>query len=60
MKFIIEIILTSEADAEILDRIEIDETSKKRAVAKAKLLLSHWRSRGATSVRVLNRRTEEI
>jgi len=60
MKFIIEIILTSEADAEILDRIEIEETSKKRAVATAKLLLRHWRNRGANSIRVLKLRTEEI
>jgi hypothetical protein len=55
MKFVIEIIRTDEALAEVLDRIEIDETSKKRAAAKANLLLSHWRDRGATSARILIR-----
>ena len=39
MKFVIEIILSSETDTELLECVEIDEMSKKRAVAKAKLLL---------------------
>ena len=59
MKFVIEVILASETDTEILDRIEIDAMSKKRAVAKAKLLLSHWRNKGATGTRVATHRTEE-
>lgn len=53
MKFVIEIIRINEVSAEVLDRIEIDETSKKRATAKANLLLSHWRDSGATSARIL-------
>lgn len=53
MKFVIEIIRINEASAEVLDRVEIDEMSKKRAAAKANLLLSHWRDRGATSARIL-------
>ena len=59
MKFFIEIILTNETDAEVLERIEIEEMSKKRAVAKAKLLLSHWRNKGATSARVATHRIEK-
>ncbi|MFY9695024.1 MAG: hypothetical protein WA776_22320 [Xanthobacteraceae bacterium] len=61
MKFTIEVVRAVEGGAQdVLHRATIDEISPRRAKTKADLLRSVWLGRGATVVRVLNPRGEEL
>ncbi|MGB7037568.1 MAG: hypothetical protein WBD71_18825 [Xanthobacteraceae bacterium] len=61
MKFTIEVVRAGESGrGEILHRTAVDEISPRRAKAKADQLWSAWRNRGASAVRVLNPRGEEL
>lgn len=61
MKFSIEVVRTSEGGREeVLHRSTVDEISPRRAKTKADQLVGIWSGRGATSVRVLNHRGEEL
>jgi hypothetical protein len=61
MKFVIEVVRTAEGGREqTLHRSTLDEISPRRAKTKADQLMKAWGSRGASSVRVLNHRGEEL
>ncbi|MFZ0609133.1 MAG: hypothetical protein WBD53_08035 [Xanthobacteraceae bacterium] len=61
MKFTIEVVRAIESGrGEVLHRTAIDEISPRRAKTKADQLWSAWRGRGASAVRVLNPRGEEL
>jgi hypothetical protein len=61
MKFIIEVVRAAEGGrTEVLHRVTADEISPQRTKVRADQLLSFWRSRGATSARVLNAQGEEL
>ena len=61
MVFTIEVLRSGETGSEeVLHRAKVDEISPKRARTKAEQLLTTWRSRGATSMRILNPRGETL
>jgi hypothetical protein len=61
MKFTIEVVRAAEGGSpQVLHRTAVDEISPRRAKTKADQLRSAWRGRGATAVRVLNPRGEEL
>lgn len=61
MKFTIEVVRAAEAGRQtVLHRTSVEEISPRRAKTKADQLFGAWRSRGATAVRVLNPRGEEL
>ena len=53
MRFIIQFVRTSKGSEEVLDCVEIDELSAKRARTKGQLLMSLWRKDGANSFRLM-------
>jgi hypothetical protein len=61
MKFMIEVVRPIEGGRDqILHRASVDEISPRRAKTKADQLINVWRNRGASFVRVLNHRGEEL
>jgi hypothetical protein len=61
MKFVIEVVRAVEGGQdEILHRSTVDEISPRRAKTKADHLIKTWGNRGASRVRVLNHRGEEL
>ena len=61
MKFVIEVVRTGEGGREqVLHRSTVDEISPRRAKTKAGQLIKTWGNRGASAVRVLNHRGEEL
>jgi hypothetical protein len=61
MRFIIEVVRAGgDGRVEVLHRFTADEISPKRIKVTADQLLNFWRKRGATSVKVLNARGEEL
>ena len=59
MKYTVEIACT-DADAEVLHRIQIYELNKRRARAKAQMVLGAWRNHGPKCARVLNSRNRQL
>ena len=53
VRFIVQTVRTGAAGEEVLAGVNIDDLSKKRARAKAKLLLGAWRKDGANSFRLV-------
>lgn len=62
MKFLVEVVRSSKGRERVLSRLEIDESSPRKAETKAQLLLAPWRNSGATSTRVVSfpRRTSSL
>lgn len=61
MKFTIEVVRADKSGPQdVLHRTTADEISPRRAKTKADHLWNAWRGRGATTVRVLNPRGEEL
>lgn len=60
MKFTIEVVRAEAGDQQVLHRTAVDEISPRRAKTKADQLHGAWSGRGATAVRVLNPRGEEL
>jgi hypothetical protein len=61
MKFTIEVVRADDRGrGDVLHRVSVDEISPKRVKVKADRLFGIWRNRGASSVRVLNPRAEEV
>jgi hypothetical protein len=61
MKFVIEVVRVDERGRDqVLHRSTADEISPRRAKTKAGQLIKTWSNRGASAVRVLNHRGEEL
>ena len=61
MKFVIEVVRADEGGKEqVLYRSMVDEISPRCVKTKAGQLIKAWSNRGASSVRVLNHRGEEL
>ena len=59
MKYTVEI-ACADADAEVVHRIQIYELNKRRARAKAQMVLGAWRNHGPKCARVLNSRNKQL
>jgi hypothetical protein len=61
VKYLIEIVRASQgAGVEVLHRLTVDEMKLQRVQFRAENLLSVWRRRGATGLRISNHRGEEL
>lgn len=59
MKYTVEIACTG-VDADVVHRIQIDELSRRRARAKAQLVLGAWRNHAPKCARILNSRNKQL
>jgi len=55
MKFLVKVVRATANGERILGRLEIEESSPRKARTKADLLLAPWRSRGATATRLVKK-----